>query len=403
MKYWYLKNGDIVGPLSAEEIAKDELFASDSLVCPEDKAEQADFWKPAQDYAEDFAPVSDKELEMLIPQEISLEDIDLSDNPKQENSNSAESPALPQEQNQQEQANTEEKNPFETDRPQIAPNIEDTLSNHAISPLLDASGDTLLEDIPAKAILDSKEDNSVKEMPKQEEAWPAQDTVEDAPILNIFENSLHTERNKTKQITDISENIYNTYGSASAEQKELKVKGLAQKDEPPAEEKRKNNKIYLLLILMFLLIAVALLLALFGTESEAEQNKQQAALPAASADILQANPINTDEGIDTPTTDAAAFFNNMRSNDADQEKALAKVKGFILPTGQTIGNYLNQKYASYQTDWATILLSGKNYCVNFNASKIRQERIVYSFSIDLDKNEINGLNNLGMDLLVKGE
>ena len=74
-----------------------------------------------------------------------------------------------------------------------------------------------------------------------------------------------------------------------------------------------------------------------------------------------------------------------------------------MVNGQKLEDYLKNKYADYQISWSGDVLSARNYYVHFYASKVRQAPIVYSFSIDLEKNEINGLNNLGMDLLVKGE
>ena len=32
MKYWYLKNGDVVGPMSVEEIAKDAFMGKDMVL-----------------------------------------------------------------------------------------------------------------------------------------------------------------------------------------------------------------------------------------------------------------------------------------------------------------------------------------------------------------------------------
>ena len=419
MKYWYLKNGDLVGPMSVEEIAKDAFFAEDSLVCPEDKAEQSDFWKPAQEYAKDFACVFNKEEEMFAPQEVFLDDINLEDevnNEEEQTPAQAKPEAKPEtkpetqesataQEPKQDQQREEEKNPFETDRPQIAPNIEDTLSSHAVAPRLDAEGDTLLEDIPAKAILASEDEEGDSKESSAElfnDFIKQEDTLEDTPIVNIFEQSSSTQRNKTREITDISENIYNAYGSDSSAKQNLEMKGTDKEQQSLPPQAKKNNKIYLLLIVMFILIMVALLLALFGSESDAEQLKPQTSLPKTSANILQDSPMDEEE-IDTPTTDAAAFLSSSRVNLSDQEKALAKVKRYILPTGQNIETYLGNKYAAYQTSWVATVLSGKNYCVHFNANKVRQEPVVYSFSIDLDKNEINGLNNLGMDLLVKGE
>lgn len=407
MNYFYLKNGDVVGPKSAQEIAKDELFAKDTLVCPEDKSEQAEFWKAAQDYQDfDFACKTKEEvplpLEAQAPAE-EEEELSIAPLPKEE------SFALPQEEKATvaQKAETEDKNPFETDRPQITPNVADTLSSHVIAPRLDSDGDTLLEDIPAKAILDSGQEQEKQNTAKFKESTDSLQEVmeEDTPIVNIFEGPLDQEKNKTRDFADISGDIYNTYGSQEETKHPLKIKTVPQNYKEHTEQTKKNNKIYLLLLVMFILLVVAFVLALFGPDTQAQQSKkEQPVLPVQSESPLQDNYSSKQEDpLDAPTTDAAAFFNSIKTNASDQEKALTKVKRFVLSGGNTVGEYLNKKYAGYQINWEANILSGRNYYVHFNASKIRQEPIVYSFSIDLDKNEISGLNNLGMDLLVKGE
>ena len=410
MNYFYLKNGDVVGPKSAQEIAKDELFAKDTLVCPEDKAEQAEFWKAAQDY-QDFDFACKTEEESPLPQEAKSpvqeeqqeQELAIAPLPKEESS------ALPQYEKATitQKAETGDKNPFETDRPQITPKIEDTLSSHVIAPRLDANGDTLLEDIPAKAILDSGQEQAEQDTEDFKEVTASLQEVieEDTPIVNIFEGPLDQEKNKTRDFADISENIYNTYGSQEETKHPLKIKTVPQNYKEHTEHKKKNNKIYLLLLIMFILLIVAFVLALFGPDTQAQQSKKELpVLPAQTESPLQDNySTKQEEPIDAPTTDAAAFFKSVKTNASDQEKALAKVKRFVLSGGNTVGEYLNKRYAGYQINWEANILSGRNYYVHFNASKIRQEPIVYSFSIDLDKNEISGLNNLGMDLLVKGE
>ena len=438
MKYWYLKNGDVVGPMSAEEIKKDEFFAEDCLVCPEDKAEQADFWKSPQNYAQDFFPVLQEEqekesssvqnqteaentkgeAEMEIPMETSLEEFpaeEKKENPSKEPFVRSSVPPPP---TSKEPIITKtgetEKNPFESDRPQIAPNIEDTISSHVIAPRLDADGDTLLEDIPAKAILKDETQESEKEeqfdFAAQSSLSSPEDTLDDAPILNIFERT-DKESNKTREIADISEHIYDTYGTDAKVQKPLVV-GVKEEESleslPKQEEiRKKNNKIYLLVLLMFILVIVALLLALFGSNEGKNSKSQQTTQNKTAALPMQtvSSPLQNQEEseiFDTPTTDASAFF-TAKTNNTEQDRALTKVKKFILPNSKNLEEYLSNKYADYQTSWVADVLSGRNYYVHFYASKIRQEPIVYSFSIDLDKNEINGLNNLGMDLLVKGE
>lgn len=450
MKYWYLKEGDILGPWTAEEIAKDNLFNEDSLVCPEDKAEQAEFWKSAQSYAQDFSALLSGDVEMDIPQEVALDDIEIDyssgetskEQPKEEKkedqnpikeevkAESTDTPAqeiisaqetIPETKKDfmeeiEEEKNpspilepktediikTEEKNPFETDRPQIAPNIEETISSHTIAPRLDADGDTLLEDIPAKAILGPEAESVSTEQtdnPIPEVTLPTEDTLEDTPILNIFERP----HQKTKELKDISEDIYDKYGADKEPKEDLKIKTADQSSD--LERQTKNNKIYLLLIVMFVLVVIALLLTFFGNDT----GKSQAV--AAPVPLPQVNRTEQEDSLQhsrsiaemPPTTDTSVIVNTSQANYTDKQRALTKVKGFILPNGKTLGEYLNNKYASYQTNWVADILSGNNYYVHFNASKIRKEPMVYSFSIDLDKNEINGLNNLGIDLLMKGE
>lgn len=453
MKYWYLKEGDILGPWTAEEIAKDNLFTAESLVCPEDKAEQAEFWKPAQTYGQDFAAIISGDIEMEIPQEIALDDIEVdyssSDNSKENSEEIKENkdqepkeevkeytqeiakeepifnPAeetkeetltAPIEQDIKEEEvpsiletkpedseKTEEKNPFETDRPEIAPNIEETISDHTIAPRLDADGDTLLEDIPAKAILSEEEEEPSTEQIDNvtpEDTLPTEDTLEDTPILNIFERT----QQKTKELKDITEDIYDTYGQDKEQRENIKIKNIDKDSD--LEKQTRNNKIYLLLIVMFVLVVVALVLAFMGGSENEKAHAVAAPVPLTNTNIpLREEPVRKPQSIAEipPTTDTSAYVNNTQASATDKQRALAKVKRFVLPSGKTLEEYLNNKYASYQTNWVADILSGRNYYVHFNASKIRQEPMIYSFSIDLDKNEINGLNNLGIDLLMKGE
>lgn len=408
MKYWYLKNGDVIGPMSAEEIKKDESFAEDCLVCPEDKAEQPDFWKTPQNYSQDFANVLAEEEEMELPQEeVSLDDFSFEESEERNITAQAQS-SQEKSKIEEPQPSTEEKNPFEINNPSLGPDPEETFSSHEAAPRLDAKGDTLLEDIPAKAIL--REDNQEEEFSEdkteensQESSVPVsakeEDPFEDTPILNIFERPIIDKR-KTKEITDISEGIYDKYGSDNQDPP-IHMSVAPVKDSNQREQVRKNNKIFLLLIIMFIVVLMALVVSLMSSEKVEE--KTTAALPSVSAKQTSLVKNENVEVEDTPTIDASVFLTAKATDALEQERAIKKVKSFVLPTGQNLEEYLKQKYAAYQTSWSATLLSGTNYCVHFNARKIRQEPIVYSFSIDLDNNNINGLNNLGMDLLFKGE
>ena len=153
---------------------------------------------------------------------------------------------------------------------------------------------------------------------------------------------------------------------------------------------------------MFVLVVIALVLALLGGGEESKPASRQTS-PQNSLSAEDKSLLSEKEVLAMPTTDTAVFANTTQANLADKQAALLKVKGFVLPSSITLEEYLNRKYGAYQTSWVADVLSGRNYYVHFNANKVRQEPIVYSFSIDLDKNEINGLNNLGIDLLMKGE
>ena len=225
MKYWYFKGEDVAGPLSVEEIANDENFSADTFVCPEDKSADSEAWKSADQYMEDFgyildpanypkpsAPEEPKENEAPVQKE------DLSVSPAAEDSSLtnaetesaaepiSEEPVLkpaeeginnssdfkpapviepvkperlvaaePEETPSGEPSLTRDEAPMPTEyniySDRVNPNdlpAEDDIppeeTIHARSPLNAGMDDNLLDEIPASAVLSSKEEAAIEEV-----------------------------------------------------------------------------------------------------------------------------------------------------------------------------------------------------------------------------------------------
>lgn len=50
MNYWLFEEGDVVGPFTARQLMVRGGFGPGSLVCPEDRAHDESYWKPASEY-----------------------------------------------------------------------------------------------------------------------------------------------------------------------------------------------------------------------------------------------------------------------------------------------------------------------------------------------------------------
>ncbi|MDR0953065.1 MAG: hypothetical protein LBM71_02595 [Elusimicrobiota bacterium] len=123
MKYWYLKGGDIYGPLEAAEIIKDEEFAPYTLVCPEPYSADENYWKEALEYADDFGLNAEQEPKPQVNTQVNI--------------SGQNSPApIPLEE-------------VASKLSEVSP--EDTI--HTRSPITASLEDNLLADIPAKAVL----------------------------------------------------------------------------------------------------------------------------------------------------------------------------------------------------------------------------------------------------------
>ncbi len=160
MRYWYLKGGDVLGPLSAQEIANDSDFSAEALVCPEPNSGDETFWKTPSMYAEDFGPFIKEAT--VIKAKPAAKDIRIAPvvtPAKAEVSIPAAAPV----------AASAVKEPVHTaeyaDLAAVSP--EETI--HSQSPLNAALENNLLEDLPAKAVLAKDEPKEeIKEEPKAE-------------------------------------------------------------------------------------------------------------------------------------------------------------------------------------------------------------------------------------------
>lgn len=134
MKYWYLKGGDVLGPITAAEIMKDSDFSTDSLVCPENESNNQAAWRSPLDYP-DFAGLlsSDK--------------------------NAAPASLIDE----------------------LSP--EDTI--HARSPLNASLENNLLDDLPARAVLATAVAPK-QAAPKPAQPSPAEPEFSDTELANVF-------------------------------------------------------------------------------------------------------------------------------------------------------------------------------------------------------------------------
>ncbi len=182
------------------------------------------------------------------------------------------------------------------------------------------------------------------------------------------------------------------------------------------DKKPKNDVIYLLVISMFLFTGIALFMTFFGDK----KGDKQPALPAAAAQTQkEEQPVKPvlqgiEEGIASPeaqqpsavkTPDIVHEKGAIIQQDAEAGKTQAQeiVKKYLLDESRgTIADFLTKTYGGgmYQTAWSSSPLYADTYVVDFTASKVRAEPIVYLFRVDIKKGVVTGgLNGITMDLL----
>ena len=183
------------------------------------------------------------------------------------------------------------------------------------------------------------------------------------------------------------------------------------------DKKPKNDVIYLLVISMFLFTGIALFMTFFGDKKD-DKKAAPAALPSQSQTATQdSKPVlqGVAEGVVSPeaqqpseavkTPDIMHEKGSIVQQDAEANKTKSQdiVKKYLLDEQRgTIGDFLNTTYGggAYQMSWSSSPLYADTYVVDFTASKVRAEPIVYLFRVDIKKGVVTGgLNGITMDLL----
>jgi hypothetical protein len=186
------------------------------------------------------------------------------------------------------------------------------------------------------------------------------------------------------------------------------------------DKKPKNDIIYLLIISMVLFTGIALFMTFFGDKKEQKKPAAEAQIEQSGAEEESSKPVlqGIEEGIASPEAAAkstpaspvkTADIGHERGaivqqdNEANKTKAQDIVKKYLLDeTRGTIADFLNGTYGggAYQTSWSSSPLYADTYVVDFTASKVRAEPIVYLFRVDVKSGRVTGgLNGITMDLL----
>ena len=384
MKYWYLKKGDVLGPMGPEEIAKDRDFNAQSLVCPENESANEASWQYAVDYVVDFGK--------FLMQTAATVGAPAKPRP----------PAAPPKPARV----YEDKKTAQAVKliEEISP--EDTI--HSRSPLTAALEDNLLDDLPASSPF--------------RPAAPALKNIEEpvAPpklqsgAISIFDKrtltpdhsapsgaqaKLAAEASKKNFRPTTDGKIINTGGSAK----------------PQAAPPKKSDTIYILLTAMFAVIVAALFLTVF------HKGKQQKIQPPATAAQTQEQPAQVQaalQGIDEITTapeakpqepiravtltNQSGTISDTGDNAAGKTIARQMVREYLLDERRgTIEEFFKKTYAGYNTAWSALHMYEDSFVVEYHASKVRQEPIKYMFRVNIKNRQIAGMNTIAIDLLSK--
>ncbi|MDR0646472.1 MAG: hypothetical protein LBG46_05915 [Elusimicrobiota bacterium] len=474
MKYWYLKGGDAIGPLEVSQIAKDDAFSEDSLVCPENDGEKEDAWKSSRDYASDFAP--------FLRKETAAEQKEHAEYPEPEKQKEAAKRPEPVEYH--EPAEHKENTTTFTSIEEIPP--EETI--HARSPLAPLE-DNLLDDLPASSPLaaeEKKEKDTAANKTEQivsdgfqnaqsegeykiQQAAAETFTGGDAIILksgdsvpssitsgaaeksrdnaftanaksDIETQSLKNQPNGLQAIENVfakhtlnpdhsarnPDNVSIPQGPPSDDilftTNGKILKSISSEEEEDVVPAGKNENMFILIAVSILAILAAIIIALFYKNSthqatsaqrdgqQPEQTQQSSYKPAIqgidegipSPSVKQNSGQNqTTVPIKTPTlTQQGGDIIIQTNTEADKVKSLNLVKRYSLDEMRgTIDEYLTNKYEGYRTKWESNKFFKDIYKVEFQASRIRENPIIYQFRVDIKTGRIEGFNVDAMDLL----
>lgn len=405
MKFLYLKGVEILGPLEAEEIIKENDFSDDLLVCPEDKAEQEAAWKPASYYPE-FQISLEKEI---FPIE--------EEKPIVNNENHDDSSFVPVIEKEYEEI------------PQTLPPLEDTASTIT---------DTTIGDISFSEVMNQLSDLDKEKKSEEDEEEDIEDhtfniahkddnLLEDLPahrLIGADKDSLNTsayeveDLTETRRIknTDIEKQPYETkeVNNDSKEKKDLmdiSNNKIISSSDGRIKKRKSNDLLFIISFLVLTVVAVALCMAFWNvmnenttdTETktvEVETVETKTVDNVAKENINLVPEVQKEESFSSEVNSPQEVLQNLSVSYEDQVIDIVK-NTKLLSKGRTIGEYLQDLYgADYKSAWSAKPFTDNVYIVEFFASQVRSEPYVYLFRVDVDQKKITGaLNNITLDLL----
>ena len=381
MKFLYLKGMNIFGPFEAEQIAKEESFSGDLLVCPEDNAEQESAWKPASNY-EEFKNYLDRHLFHFEEKEQIVNENFVNtpkDSDVQNKNISQDLPAL-EDTNTETAKNETEDFSFSQVMGELTEkekdNQEEEVKDHTF--YVANREDNLLEDLPAHSLLNTeeKEDSSDKNSDK-----------------------------KTQQNTDDIQETNNVQGNKDL--LEISNNKIISSSDGRVKKRKSNDLLFVLCFLVIMIVAIALCMAFWNMMNE---NKKSGTSLPVSKNAEQISETEEESSFVPEIAQQQMNGPEIKTNDTPQqpktilseEQVINIVKSTKLKDNKgTIGNYLDEVYGKdYQSSWSAKPFTDKIYIVEFFASQVRSEPYVYLFRVDMDQKKITGaLNNITLDLL----
>ena len=401
MKFLYLKETDVLGPLGVEELVREVFFSDDLLVCPEDEAENHDSWKPARDYPE-FKIVLGQAVFASEKENKSVEKTSDQDNsPKQELSqtNKEQSQGLPPLEDTKTESSADFRRPdFRVNggggiysvtgkvNPQNGTNPQD----HSFD--ISKKEDNLLEDLPSESLLGNGEQSkkisqivvgkTAADMPAGKDHYVS---IPEEPLQIQETDSLTLDKNNFLEISN------NKIISSS----DGRVTG-----------KKKNDLIFILSFIAITIVAIALCMAFLNMAKEGKMQgipsveQEQKGVAEETVPVSQNSLQEGGELAPQISVQESAPLEQKPITSEDQ--AIDIVKNTVLSSkGKTIESYFKEVYGTeYKYSWSAKPFTDKTYIVEFFASQVRSEPFVYLFRVDLEEQKITGaLNNITLDLL----
>lgn len=438
MKYWVFEHGDVVGPFTTEEIKKRSAFSGETLICPENAADDHLQWKPAaffdgfstagpgqtppaaqktlkedapapadisiDDYFRDFYDAESAGLSDIlgIPRDLADSDLHLGrflqDNiiGKPSKRKNTEIKAIPPSANQPE---TYEE--YQARRQREGEAHQKSISSKIINPAAapapsapDPLEDTIkLSPVKEEVLAPVQKETSAQKPQQQQQPAPAHGPEEIVPA-----QPAHAAAQPAPDATERAkrENSFNTIDFDIARRK---VTGEAVN--LPKKTKQKPFIFYFSMVLVFFG-------ALFGIVYNVPGILQPSASPARPAALIEPPAQSATKAEVKPEVNAAPLpiVPAPTLLEARIKEAVEVAKKYQLSANRGeleayfngyFKNYFEQGYASA---WSAEHLYRDSYIVKYRLVKPRKEPIVYIFETDLNKKTIVGaLNNSAMDLL----